>query len=29
MTVWHEEAIGKHHDRKDFDCGDAELNDFL
>jgi len=29
MTAWHEEAIGKHHDRKNFDCGDAELNDFL
>lgn len=29
MTAWHEEAIGKHHDRKNFDCGDAELNGFL
>jgi len=26
---WHEEAVGKHHDRKSFDCGSAELNDFL
>lgn len=29
MTAWDEEAIGKHHDRKNFDCGDAELNNFL
>ncbi|MDR3516022.1 MAG: GNAT family N-acetyltransferase [Azospirillaceae bacterium] len=31
MTVprWHEEAVAKTHDRKSFDCGDAELNDFL
>ncbi|TCU20033.1 GNAT family N-acetyltransferase [Rhizobium sullae] len=29
MTAWHEEAIGKHHDRKNFDCGNAVLNDFL
>ncbi|WP_416067670.1 GNAT family N-acetyltransferase [Rhizobium sp. ZK1] len=29
MTAWHEEAISKHHDRKNFDCGDAELNGFL
>jgi GNAT superfamily N-acetyltransferase len=31
MTVpnWHEEAIAKRHNRKGFDCGDAELNDFL
>ncbi len=29
MTAWHEEAIGKHHDRKNFDCGNPELNDFL
>ncbi|WP_426129159.1 GNAT family N-acetyltransferase [Pararhizobium sp. PWRC1-1] len=29
MTAWHEEPIGKHHDRKSFDCGDAELNEFL
>jgi len=28
-TVWHEEAITRHHDRSSFDCGDAELNDFL
>ena len=31
MTVpaWHEEAITRKHDRGTFDCGDAELNDFL
>lgn len=27
--VWREEAISKHHDRKDFDCGSSELNDYL
>lgn len=31
MTVpdWHEEPIAKTHDRKGFDCGQADLNDFL
>ncbi|AYG64181.1 GNAT family N-acetyltransferase [Rhizobium jaguaris] len=31
MTVpdWHEEPIAKGHDRKGFDCGQADLNDFL
>jgi GNAT superfamily N-acetyltransferase len=29
MTAWHEEPVGKHHDRKSFDCGDTDLNDFL
>lgn len=29
MIAWHEEPIGKHHDRKSFDCGDADPNDFL
>ena len=31
MTVpaWHEEPIGKRHDRKSFDCGDAVMNEFL
>lgn len=31
MTIglWHEEAINNHHDRKTFDCGDNQLNDFL
>ena len=27
--VWHEEAISKSHDRKDFDCGSVELNEYL
>ncbi|MCC6144117.1 MAG: GNAT family N-acetyltransferase [Candidatus Hydrogenedentes bacterium] len=26
---WYEEAVGKHHDRDAFDCGDANLNEFL
>ena len=26
---WIEAAIGKHHDRKTFDCGEAALNDYL
>ena len=26
---WIEVAIGKHHDRKAFDCGEAALNDYL
>lgn len=26
---WHEEPIGRHHDRKSFDCGNPELNRFL
>lgn len=29
MIVWREEAISKNHDRKNFDCGDAELNEYL
>lgn len=31
MTVpdWYEEPIAKTHDRKGFDCGQADLNDFL
>jgi len=31
MTIpgWHEEPIGRHHDRKSFDCGNVELNRFL
>jgi GNAT superfamily N-acetyltransferase len=31
MTLpnWHEEPIAKRHDRKEFDCGQADLNDFL
>ncbi len=27
--VWREEAIGRRHDRKSFDCGSAELNEYL
>lgn len=27
--VWHEEAIGRQHDRSAFDCGDPALNLFL
>jgi GNAT superfamily N-acetyltransferase len=27
--AWHEEAIAKSHDRKAFDCGNADLNFFL
>jgi GNAT superfamily N-acetyltransferase len=26
---WREEAIAKHHDRKNFDCGVAALNEYL
>jgi len=29
LPAWHEEPIGKHHHRDAFDCGDADLNDFL
>ncbi len=31
MTIpeWHEEPIAKIHDRKAFDCGDADLNEFF
>ncbi|MDR2153669.1 MAG: GNAT family N-acetyltransferase [Burkholderiaceae bacterium] len=29
LSAWHEEPIGKAHDRKGFDCGDADLNEFL
>ena len=29
LPLWHEEAITKAHDRKAFDCGDAEMNAFL
>jgi len=29
LPAWHEEAIAKTHDRKAFDCGDVELNEFL
>ena len=26
---WREEAIARHHDRSGFDCGSAEINDYL
>ena len=29
VTAWHEEPIGKKHDRDAFDCGDEALNGFL
>ena len=29
ITAWHEEPIGKWHDRKAFDCGETALNEFL
>jgi GNAT superfamily N-acetyltransferase len=29
IPEWHEEPISKKHDRKDFDCGDLSLNEFL
>ena len=29
MLDWREEPIGRHHDRKSFDCGDEELNFYL
>jgi len=29
LPVWHEEPIGKHHNRDTFDCGDDVLNQFL
>lgn len=28
-TAWHEEPIGKGHDRESFDCGEEALNEFL
>lgn len=29
VTSWREEPIAKRHDRKGFDCGQADLNEFL
>ena len=29
LTNWHEESIAKRHNRKGFDCGQADLNGFL
>jgi GNAT superfamily N-acetyltransferase len=29
LVDWREEPIGRHHDRKSFDCGSPELNEYL
>ena len=29
FSDWHEEPIGRHHDREGFDCGNVSLNDYL
>jgi GNAT superfamily N-acetyltransferase len=29
LPAWHEEAVDKKHDRKGFDCGQADLNIFI
>ena len=29
LPAWHEEPIAKDHDRSGFDCGDADMNQFL
>jgi GNAT superfamily N-acetyltransferase len=29
ITAWHEEPIGRQHDRESFDCGEEALNEFL
>jgi GNAT superfamily N-acetyltransferase len=29
LVEWREEPIGRHHDRKNFDCGSPELNEYL
>jgi GNAT superfamily N-acetyltransferase len=29
LPDWREEPIGRHHDRKSFDCGVPDLNDYL
>jgi GNAT superfamily N-acetyltransferase len=29
IKAWHEEPIGKQHDREAFDCGEIALNEFL
>jgi GNAT superfamily N-acetyltransferase len=29
VAEWREEAIGRHHDRKGFDCGVPELNEYF
>jgi hypothetical protein len=29
ISGWREEAIGRHHDRQNFDCGTPDLNEYL
>lgn len=29
LPAWHEEPISRSHDRKNFDCGDEAMNEFL
>jgi len=29
VAAWHEEPIGRRHNREEFDCGEAALNEFL
>ena len=29
LPAWHEEPIGRHHNREAFDCGEPALNEFL
>jgi GNAT superfamily N-acetyltransferase len=29
LPAWHEEPVGKKHDRNSFDCGEPRLNDFF
>jgi len=29
VAAWHEEPIGRKHDRESFDCGEESLNEFL
>jgi GNAT superfamily N-acetyltransferase len=29
VSAWHEEPVGKHHNRDAFDCGEEALNEFL
>jgi GNAT superfamily N-acetyltransferase len=29
LPEWREEPIGRHHDRKGFDCGSVDLNEYL
>jgi GNAT superfamily N-acetyltransferase len=29
LVDWHEEPIGRHHDRKSFECGSPQFNEYL